>query len=162
HSPVLSRMFISGGFYVSLQRLGASLLFIGVGVAGNNWKAIWLEPRTAVVLTLGETKPYTVIGLTALETKADLTKYQNLKITSSDPTVLEVHRDKALLIGKKPGHVDIRISISGVAETVPAFVREPKTTVRNTIDGVWKALFTGDFGERPKMVSEILFAVNAN
>src|SRR5262249_19008522 len=127
-----------------------------------NWKAIWLEPRTAVVLTLGETKPYTVIGLTALETKADLTKSQNLNITSSDPTVLEVHRDKALLIGKKPGHVDIRISISGVAETVPAFVREPKTTVRNTIDGVWKALFTGDFGERPKMVSEILFAVNAN
>jgi hypothetical protein len=41
---------------MSLQRLACiPLLFIGVAAAGINWKSVWVEPRTPVVLTAGET-----------------------------------------------------------------------------------------------------------
>src|SRR5579872_3301228 len=107
---------------MSLQRLGViSLLFSGVAVAGINWKSVWLEPRTPVVLTAGEAKPYTAMGLSGADTKADLTKSPYLNITSSVPSVLEIDREHGLLIGKKPGHVHIRVSFSEATEVVSAF-----------------------------------------
>jgi hypothetical protein len=155
---------------MSLQRLACiPLLFIGVAAAGINWKSVWVEPRTPVVLTAGETKPYTVMGLSGADTKADLTKSPHVNITSSDPSVLGIDLDNAMFIGKKPGHVEIRIVFSEATETVPAFVRQPKSETTgahggslNSFDGVWKAVFTGSLEERPKMVSEIIFDVNAH
>jgi hypothetical protein len=144
------------------------LLSTRMALAGINWKAVWLEPRTPVVLTVGETKPYTVMGLNGADVKADLTKSQYLKITSSDPDVLFIDQEKGVFVGKQQGHVDIHISFSEASDMVPAFVREPKTdsaaaqaNSTNKIDGVWKAVFTGPMGERPKMVSEIVFDVTA-
>ena len=45
---------------------------------------------------------------------------------------------------------------------VPALVRAPKATTGDAVDGVWNAVFTGPMGERPKMVSEIDFALDSN
>jgi hypothetical protein len=153
-----------------LQRVAwISLLFSGVAVSGINWKSVWLEPRTPVVLTVGEAKPYTVIGRNGADVKADLTKSPYLKITSSDAEILEVNPQTGTFVGKKPGHVDIQIAFSDATEMVPAFVRPSKTGTAaaisapsNDIDGVWKAVFTGDLGERPKMVSEIVFALDSS
>jgi len=141
------------------------LLSSGLSVAGINWKSVWLEPRIPVVLiTVGETKPFTVMGLNGADVKADLTKSQYLKITSSDTSILEIDPANGAFIGRKPGHVDIRISFSEASEMIPAFVR-PATTAaaQNTpgLDGVWRAVFTGPMGERPKMVSEIVFTLDS-
>ena len=153
-----------------LQRVAwISLLFSGVAVAGINWKSVWLEPRTPVVLRVGEAKPYTVMGRNGADVKADLTKSPYLKITSSDAEILDVDPETGTFVGKKPGHVDIRIEFSEATEMVPAFVRPSKTGTAaaisapsDDIDGVWKAVFTGDLGERPKMVSEIVFALDSS
>jgi len=145
---------------MSLRSITAALLFLGVAGAGINWKSVWLEPRTAVVLAPGETKPFTAMGRNGEDAKADLTRSPDLSITSSDPAVLEVDRVNARFTGKRPGHANIRLSFNDAAETVPAFVRPPKAAGANPNDGVWRAVFTGDPGQRPKMVDEILFDVN--
>ena len=145
------------------------VLFIAVAVAGINWKSVWLEPRTPVVLTVGEMQPYIIVGLNGADVKADLTKSPYLRITTSDAGVLDIDREKGVFIGKKPGHVDIQISFSEAWEMVPAFVREPRTDSTSTqkvstndMDGIWKAVFTGPLGEQPKMVSEIFFDLISN
>ena len=102
-------------------------LFTGVAFSGINWKAVWLEPRTPVVLTVGETQPYTVMGLNGADVKAELTKSQYLKITSSDPGIVEVDQKNAVLIGKKLGQAEIRISFSEATSFVHAVVKERKT-----------------------------------
>jgi len=152
--------------------LSASLFLLvstRLALAGTNWKAIWIEPRTPIVLTVGETKPYTVMGLDPERVKAELTKSPPLKITTSDPGVLDIDQQNGMFVAKKIGHVDIQISFSGAWELIPAFVRAPKTestaaqtTSSNAIDGTWVAMFTGPMGDRPKMVSEIVFDVTAN
>jgi len=155
---------------MSLLRIAwISLLFSGTAIAGINWKSVWLEPSTVVVLTAGEAKPYTVMGRDGADVKADLTKSPYLKMTSSDTEILEIDRETGTFVGKKPGHVDIRISFSEATEMVPAFVRQSKTETAaalhgpsNDIGGVWKAVFIGDLGERPKMVSEIIFNLNSS
>src|SRR6476469_7808316 len=83
----------SGGFRMPLQRVVwiSLLLFSCLAVAGINWKSVCLEPRTPVVLTVGEAKPYTVIGRDGADVKADLTKSPYLNITSSDAEILEVN-----------------------------------------------------------------------
>lgn len=141
--------------------LFASLPMATVG--GINWNAVWLAPqRDSIVLTVAESQSYTVMGLSGAGTKADLTSSKELKITSSDPSVLEIDRDHGLFVAKKPGHVDIDIAFSEARERVPAFVRPPKTAADAPTDGVWKAVFTGDSGAQPKMVSEIFFDVTAH
>jgi hypothetical protein len=121
------------------------------------------------VLTVGEAKPYTVMGLNGADAKADLTKSPYLKIASSDAGILEIDPETGTFVGKRPGHVHIRISFSEATEMVPGFVRPSKTETgaaaggpSNDIDGVWKAVFTGDWGERPKMVSEIVFSLDSS
>jgi hypothetical protein len=134
------------------------LLFIGVADAGDtNWKSIWIEPRTPIVLKAGETKPFTVMGANGGGTTTDLTISPHLKITSSDPSVLEIDVNNARFIGKNAGHVEIWISFSEATAMVPAFVRQPKSETAaahrasaNPFDGVWKAVFTGPLGDRPK------------
>lgn len=148
---------------MSAQRLVCvPLLFTGIAAAGINWKSVWLEPRAPIVLTAGEAKPYTVMGRSGADTKSDLTKSENLKITSSDPGVLEIDRENGRFVAGKPGHADIRISFGEASEMVPAFVRVSTTVSGSSVDGVWRAEFTGDWGEQPKMVSEIFFDVTAN
>jgi hypothetical protein len=102
------------------------------------------------------------MGLNGADIKADLTKSQYLKITSSDPSVLDIDRENGVFVGKRPGHVDIRISFSEATAMVPAFVRAVNTASAGDMDGVWKAEFIGDWGERPKMVSEIYFDLTVN
>lgn len=114
------------GKRLSLFAFAATLL-IGASFAGINWKAVWLEPRTPVVLTVGEMQPYTIMGLNGADVKADLTKSQYLKITSADPGIVEVDQKNAVLIGKKPGQAEIRISFSEATSVVQAFVKERKT-----------------------------------
>lgn len=92
-------------------------------VPGINWKAVWLE-KNPVVLTVGQTQPYTVMGLNGMNTTADLTKSPYLKITSSDPGVLEIHQTDALFVGKSPGKTEVRISFSEATAIVRAVVRE--------------------------------------
>ena len=99
-------------------------LFISVAVAGTNWKAVWLEPRSPVVLMVGETQPYTVMGLNGMNTTANLTRSLYLKITSSDPAVLEVDQKNAVFVGKKLGKAEIRISFSEATAIVQVFVRQ--------------------------------------
>jgi hypothetical protein len=105
----------------------ATWLFTGMAFSGINWKAVWLEPRTPVVLAVGETQPYTVMGLNGADVKAELTKSQYLKITSSDPGIVEVDQKNAVLIGKKLGQAEIRISFSEATSYVHAVVKERKT-----------------------------------
>jgi hypothetical protein len=109
----------------SLQRFGwTAVLFIGGVMAGINCKAVWLEPRMPIVLTVGETQPYTVMGLDGADAKGDLTKSPYLAIASSDAEVLVVDQKNAAFIGRKPGHVEIRITFSEATTIVQAFVRE--------------------------------------
>lgn len=111
-----------------LQRLlWISVLFIGVAVAGINWKAVWLEPRMPIILTVGETQPYKVMGLCGPDVKAELTKSPYLKITSSDADILETDQENAVFVEKKPGQAEIRISFSEATALVQAFVKEAKT-----------------------------------
>src|SRR5258708_7181679 len=105
----------------------ATGLFTGMAFSGINWKAVWLEPRTPIVLTVGEMQPYTVMGLNGADVKAELTKSQYLKITSSNPGIVEVDQKNAVLIGKKLGQAEIRISFSEATSIVQAFVKERKT-----------------------------------
>jgi len=71
---------------VFLQRFGLLAVLFGMAVAGINWKAVWLEPRTPVILTVGEKQQYTVMGLNGADVKADLTKSPYLTIRSPIPT----------------------------------------------------------------------------
>lgn len=111
-----------------MRRLG----FLGVAlsmvaVAGINWKAVWVEPITPVLLTVGESKPYTIMGLNGRDVKANLTTSPYLTITSSDPEVVQVDRAHGAFVGKKPGHAEIQISFSEATTLVKAFVREKKS-----------------------------------
>lgn len=108
------------------QRMAWILLFMGMAVAGINWKAVWLEPRMPVILTVGEMQPYTVMGLNGADTKANLTKSPYLTMTSSDTNTLGIDQKNSVFIGKKTGQVEIRISFSGAMAIVKAFVKEPK------------------------------------
>jgi hypothetical protein len=150
------------------QRLASTFLLLGsVALGGINWKAVWLEPRTPVILlTVGEAQSYTIMGLDGRDYKSILTRSPYLKITSSDVGVVEIDAEKAAFVAKKPGHAEVQISFSEATDLVPAFVREPKTEAAsippNAVAGIWRAVFTGPMGERPKMVSEILFDVETN
>ena len=94
-----------------LQRLACiPLLFVSVAVGGINWKAVWLEPENEIVLRVGESKPYTVMGLNGADVKSNLTKSPELKITSSDPSVLGIDQGNFAFVGKKLGRVEVRIS----------------------------------------------------
>jgi hypothetical protein len=104
------------------------LLSMGSAVAGINWKAVWLEPRMPVILTVGETQPYKVMGLNGGNLKADLTTSPYLQISSSDPGVLEIDQKQAIFLGKQPGHVEVRISFSEATAIVRAWVKEAKTS----------------------------------
>jgi hypothetical protein len=84
------------------------LFFVSVTFAGINWKAVWLEaPYNPVHIKTGESRSYTVMGLNGMNTTADLTHSQWLTIVSSDPTILEIDKEKAQFVGKAPGHVEI-------------------------------------------------------
>ena len=138
-----------------------SVLFSGCSIAGITWTSIWLEPRKPVVLTVGESKPYTVMGRNFDGLKADLTKSPYLEITSSDPGIVEVDPASGAFVGKKAGHAEITISFGDLTEMIAAFVRPAITDTTSGVDGVWNAVFTGDWGERPKMVSEIAFELDS-
>src|SRR6266404_7616345 len=129
-TPTSARANLGMGFHsMRPLRLLAwiTLSFISVAVGGINWKAVWIEPTMPVSITVGETKPYTVMGLNGADVKADLTKSQYLTITSSDPEIVEVDRMNAVFVGKKHGHAEIRISFSEATGIVQAFVRERKS-----------------------------------
>ena len=104
-----------------------AVLCMGIAVAGINWKAVWLEPPTPVILTVGETKPYTVMGLNGADVKADLTKSPYLIMKSSDLDIVQIDRKNALFVGKKPGQAEIRISFSEATSIAKVFVKERKT-----------------------------------
>ena len=99
------------------------LLLATTTLAGINWKAVWLDaPYNPVHLKVGDSCPYTVVGLNGMDTKADLTHSQYLTIVSSDPSVLEIDRKDARFVGKAPGKVEIRISFSQATSIVQAAV----------------------------------------
>ncbi|HWB83718.1 MAG TPA: hypothetical protein VG675_06235 [Bryobacteraceae bacterium] len=146
-----------------LRRIGwVTTLLVSMVAGGINWKAVWLEPRTLLILKIGESQPYTVMGLNGADVKANLTKSPDLTITSSDTSVLEIDAEHRTFIGKKPGHANIVLSFSEATEMVPAFVRASKTSAASDVDGVWDAVFTGDRQERPKMISDIAFALDSS
>jgi hypothetical protein len=103
-----------------------AVLCMGIAVAGINWKAVWLEPYNAVILTVGDTQPYTVMGLNGADVKADLTNSPYLIMKSSDLDIVQIDRKNAVFVGKKPGQAEIRISFSEATAIVHAFVREQK------------------------------------
>jgi hypothetical protein len=147
--------------WTSLQRLGCAAAIAAGASAGINWKSIWLEPRTHLVLTVGATQPFTVMGRNGADVKVDLTQSQELTMTSSDPDVLDIDRKTGMLTAKKRGHAHVEFAFSEVGEMLPAYVR-PSAPAADRVDGVWRAEFTGPLGERPKMVSEIFFDLNAD
>ena len=101
------------------------LSFVSTVLAGINWKAVWLEtPYNPVHLKTGESRSYVVMGLNGMNTTADLTRSQWLTIVSSDPTILEIDKEKAQFVGNAPGHVEIRISFSEATSIVKANVVE--------------------------------------
>lgn len=106
-----------------LQRMAWISLFMGMAAAGINWKAVWLEPRTPVILTVGEMQPYTVMGLDGADNRANLTKSPYLTMTSSDRNTLEIDQKNSVFIGKNTGQVEIRISFSEATAIVKAFVK---------------------------------------
>src|SRR5260370_161144 len=104
------------------------LSFVTTVLAGIKWKAVWLQaPYNPVHLKIGESRSYTVMGLSGMDTKADLTHSEWLTIVSSDPTILEIDKEKAQFIGKAPGHVEIRISFSEATSIVKATVVQEST-----------------------------------
>ena len=148
---------------LQLRLAWISVLFSSAALAGINWTAVWIEPRMPVVLTVGEAKAYQVMGRNGMETTADLTRSPYLAIISSDPETLAIDRESGTFVGKKPGHTEIRIFFSGASQTVAAFVRPEKgSSPPDGVDGVWKAVFIGDRGQQPKMVSEIVFALDGS
>lgn len=111
-----------------MRRLGFFCVALSMmAVAGINWKAVWVEPITPILLTVGESKPYTIMGLDGRDVRANLTTSPYLTITSSDPDIVQVDRAHAAFVGKTPGHAEIRISFSEATSIVKAFVREKKS-----------------------------------
>ena len=108
---------------VSILCLGA-FLFTRAAMAGINWISVWLAPRTPVVMNIGETRPYTVMGLNGANIEAELTHSQYLKIASSDPDVIEIDPKQSAFIAKKAGQVEIRIAFSEAKAVIKAVVRE--------------------------------------
>lgn len=69
------------------------------------------------------------------DAKAEQTKSPYLKIVSSDPDVLEIDKGNRTFIGKKPGHVEIRISFSEARAVAQAVVRESNGNRWGSADG---------------------------
>jgi hypothetical protein len=110
-----------------LRLLVLSVLLAAGGImapAGINWLSVWLEPNTQVVLTVGETQPYAVWGLDGMKVRSNLTQSQYLKISSSNPDVIEIDRKNGTFIGKKPGHSIIRFSFSEASNVAQGVVKE--------------------------------------
>ena len=146
---------------MSLQRFACIPLFlIGAATAGVDWTAVWFEPRTPIVLAPGEKKPHVAMGRQPGNPSVELTRSPGLNVTSSNPSVLEIDRqNNVVLVARAPGHTHVKLAFSEATEMIPVFVRQPKN---DGFDGVWRAVFTGDQGARPKMVSEIDFELNAD
>jgi hypothetical protein len=107
----------------SLRRFAlATVLSLGAVSAGINWKAVWLEPYNMVLMNAGQQRTFTVMGLDGGNNMANLTKSPYLKVSSSDPDVLEVNQRDAIFVGKKAGEVEIRISFSEATAIVQAKV----------------------------------------
>jgi hypothetical protein len=145
----------------TLQRF-ACVAAIATAAAGVeiNWRSVSFEAGDRIALTAGSTRPYTVIGRSE-EGKTDVTKSEYLYLTSSDSTVLEIDRQRGLLVAKKPGHAHVQLAFRHLGDMFPAFVREPASAPRG-LDGVWRAEYTSPMGERPKMVSDIFFDLNTD
>ena len=100
-----------------------AIVLAGAISAGINWKAVWLDaPYNPVHLKVGESCPYTVMGLNGMDAKADLTRSPYLTIVSSDPSVLEIDRQETRFVGKAPGKLEIRISFSEATSIVQGAV----------------------------------------
>ena len=113
---------------IGLQIFGfMAVLCTGAAVAGINWISIWLEPNAPVVLTVGENQTYAVWGLNGADVRSNLTKSPYLKMSSSNPDVVEIDRRDATFIGKKPGHSVIRFSFSEASNAAQAVVKEPNS-----------------------------------
>jgi hypothetical protein len=79
--------------------------------AGINCKALWMEPN-ATSIRSSESIPYIVMELTGVDFRGEVTHHKDLKVVSSDESIVAVDQKAARLIGKAPGRVEIRIYFS--------------------------------------------------
>jgi len=70
-------------------------------MAGIDWSAVWLAPRTPMVMNIGETRPYPVMGLNGANVEADLIRSPYLKIASSEPDVVEIDPKQSVFMRKR-------------------------------------------------------------
>jgi len=86
-------------------------IFTVVVSAGINWKVVWLEPSSPIILdSPGSSIPYRVKGINGANYEADLTHNRYLKVTSSDENIVGVDQESNRLIAKAIGSAKIGVS----------------------------------------------------
>jgi hypothetical protein len=77
--------------------------------AGINCIALWMEPN-ATSIRSSESIPYVVMELNGADWRGEVTHHPDLKVVSSNEKIVAVDQKAARLVGKVPGHVEIRVS----------------------------------------------------
>ena len=101
-SSTLFRLVVAGGL---------CFLFDNSVAASSSkpvWKSVRLEPEGIALSSPGTSQHFVITGTDSEGTEKDVTN--SCRVTSSNPKVVDVDLPKSLLIGRSPGHAEIRIS----------------------------------------------------
>ena len=96
--------------------------------AASQWKQLRLEPEQVALAGPGSTQHFVVTGVDASGNEVDVTG--RASVTSSDPASLAVDSERALLQGKSPGKVQLRVALDGLSSQVPVEVRPGSSDLR--------------------------------
>ena len=121
----------SGGIRGLPCAIGILLLLSAGAFAGptvRQWKQLRLEPEQVALAGPGASQHFVVTGVDRSGIEVDVTR--RASVTSSDPECLAVDSARAILHGKSPGQVQIRVALDGISRQVPAEVRPGSSDLR--------------------------------
>ena len=98
------------------------------GPTANQWKQLRLEPEHVALAGPGASQHFVVTGVDASGNEVDVTG--RASVTSSNPESLAVDSARAVLHGKSPGKVQVRVALDGLSSQVPVEVRPGSSDLR--------------------------------
>jgi len=111
--------------------IGILLVIAGgasAGPASSPWKQLRLEPQQVALAGPGASQHFVVTGVDSSGNEVDVTG--RASVTSSDPEALAVDSERAVLHGRSPGKVQVRVALDGVSRQVPVEVRPGSSDLR--------------------------------
>ena len=98
------------------------------GPTASQLKQLRLEPEHVALAGPGASQHFVVTGVDASGNEVDVTG--RASVTSSDPESLAVDSARAVLHGKLPGKVQVRVALDGLSRQVPVEVRPGSSDLR--------------------------------